>query len=211
MSTGPSAGPRIGVLALQGDVREHARLLEHLGAQVTAVKRPAELAEVDGLVLPGGESTVIDRLARLTGLCGPLREAIAGGLPVLGTCAGLILLAERLRDGGPGQETLGVLDVTVRRNAFGRQTESFETELVVPALEGLGLEGLGPGGPPVRAAFIRAPLIEEIGPAAELLAALPDGRVVAARQGRVLGLAFHPESTGETRFHELFLRVVREG
>jgi 5'-phosphate synthase pdxT subunit len=199
------------VLALQGDVREHARLLERLGAQVTAVKRPAELAEVDGLVLPGGESMVIDRLARLTGLREPLREAIAGGLPVLGTCAGLILLAERLRDGGPGQETFGGLDVTVRRNAFGRQTESFETELVVPALEGLGPDGLGLDGPPARAAFIRAPLIEEIGPSAELLAALPDGRVVAARQGRVLGLAFHPESTGETRFHELFLRVVREG
>jgi 5'-phosphate synthase pdxT subunit len=211
VSTGPSAGPRIGVLALQGDVREHARLLERLGAQVTAVKRPAELAEVDGLVLPGGESMVIDRLARLTGLREPLREAIAGGLPVLGTCAGLILLAERLRDGGPGQETFGGLDVTVRRNAFGRQTESFETELVVPALEGLGPDGLGLDGPPARAAFIRAPLIEEIGPSAELLAALPDGRVVAARQGRVLGLAFHPESTGETRFHELFLRVVREG
>jgi 5'-phosphate synthase pdxT subunit len=211
VSTGPSAGPRIGGLALQGDVREHARLLERLGAQVTAVKRPAELAEVDGLVLPGGESMVIDRLARLTGLREPLREAIAGGLPVLGTCAGLILLAERLRDGGPGQETFGGLDVTVRRNAFGRQTESFETELVVPALEGLGPDGLGLDGPPARAAFIRAPLIEEIGPSAELLAALPDGRVVAARQGRVLGLAFHPESTGETRFHELFLRVVREG
>ena len=201
-----AAGPRIGVLALQGDVREHSRMLEHLGAQVMTVRRPADLAEVDGLVLPGGESTVIDRLAGLTGLRVPLREAIAGGLPVLGTCAGLILLAARLRDGGPGQETFGGLDVTVRRNAFGRQTESFETDLVVPALERPGADG-----PPVRAAFIRAPLIEEIGPAAELLAALPDGRAVAARQGRVLGLAFHPESTGETRFHELFLRVVAEG
>ncbi len=202
----PAAGPRIGVLALQGDVREHSRMLARLGAQVTAVRRPADLAAVDGLVLPGGESTVIDRLARLTGLREPLREAIADGLPVLGTCAGLILLAERLRDGGPGQETLGGLDVTVRRNAFGRQTESFETDLVVPALEGPGTDE-----PPVRAAFIRAPLIQEIGPAAELLAALPDGRAVAARQGRALGLAFHPESTGETRFHELFLQVVREG
>ena len=201
-----AAGPRIGVLALQGDVREHSRMLGHLGAQVMTVRRPAELAEVDGLVLPGGESTVIDRLAGLTGLRDPLREAIAGGLPVLGTCAGLILLAARLRDGGPGQETFGGLDVTVRRNAFGRQTESFETDLVVPALERPGADG-----PPVRAAFIRAPLIEEIGPTAELLAALPDGRAVAARQGRVLGLAFHPESTGETRFHELFLRVVAEG
>ena len=205
MSSGPStvtaAAPRIGVLALQGDVREHARMLEQLGAQVSLVRRPAELDEVDGLVLPGGESTVIDRLARLTGLREPLREAIAGGLPVLGTCAGLILLAARLEGGVPGQETFGGLDVTVRRNAFGRQTESFETELVVPALD----------EPPVRAAFIRAPLIEEIGPAAELLAALPDRRAVAARQGRVLGLSFHPESTGETRFHELFLQVVREG
>ena len=205
VSSGPStvtaAAPRIGVLALQGDVREHARMLEQLGAQVSLVRRPAELGEVDGLVLPGGESTVIDRRARLTGLREPLREAIAGGLPVLGTCAGLILLAARLEGGVPGQETFGGLDVTVRRNAFGRQTESFETELVVPALD----------EPPVRAAFIRAPLIEEIGPAAELLAALPDGRAVAARQGRVLGLSFHPESTGETRFHELFLQVVRGG
>lgn len=206
VSGGATSGPRIGVLALQGDVREHARMLEQLGAHVTAVRRPAELAVVDGLVIPGGESTVIDRLARITGLREPLREAIADGLPVLGTCAGLILLAERLRDGGPGQETFGGLDVTVRRNAFGRQTESFETDLVVPALERPGADGA-----PVRAAFIRAPLIEEIGPAAELLAALPDGRAVAARQGRVMGLAFHPESTGETRFHELFLRVVREG
>ncbi|MEJ6544023.1 pyridoxal 5'-phosphate synthase glutaminase subunit PdxT [Brachybacterium paraconglomeratum] len=206
MSGGATSGPRIGVLALQGDVREHARMLEQLGAHVTAVRRPAELAVVDGLVIPGGESTVIDRLARITGLREPLREAIVDGLPVLGTCAGLILLAERLRDGGPGQETFGGLDVTVRRNAFGRQTESFETVLVVPALEGPRADGA-----PVRAAFIRAPLIEEIGPAAELLASLPDGRAVAARQGGVMGLAFHPESTGETRFHELFLRVVREG
>lgn len=212
MSTGGStaprpsaAGPRIGVLALQGDVREHARLLEQLGAQVTLVRTPAELAAVEGLVIPGGESTVIDRLARLTGLQVPLREAIAGGLPVLGTCAGLILLAARIEGAGPGQETFGGLDVTVRRNAFGRQTQSFETELVVT-----GLDVFGTGAPPARAAFIRAPLIEEIGPEAELLAALPDGRAVAARQGRVMGLAFHPESTGETRFHELFLQDVRE-
>jgi 5'-phosphate synthase pdxT subunit len=176
-------------------------MLEGLGARAEPVRRPTELAVLDGLVLPGGESTVIDKLSRAVGLQEPLREAIAGGLPVLGTCAGLILLAERLADGIAGQETFGGLDVTVRRNAFGRQSESFETDLVVPAL----------AGPPVRAAFIRAPLVEEVGPAAEELAALPDGRVVAARQGRVLGLAFHPESTGESRFHELFLQVVREG
>ncbi|MEE1650345.1 pyridoxal 5'-phosphate synthase glutaminase subunit PdxT [Brachybacterium sp. J144] len=195
----PGTGLRIGVLALQGDVREHRRVLTALGAQVETVRRPAELAAVDGLVIPGGESTVIDRLARLSGLHEPLRAAIAGGLPVLGTCAGLIQLAERLRDGGPGQETFGGLDATVRRNAFGRQTESFETDLVVPDLE----------GPPVRAVFIRAPLIEELGPASRAVATLPDGRIVGARQGAVLGLAFHPESAGETRFHELFLESVR--
>lgn len=193
--------PRIGVLALQGDVREHSRMLEQLGARAQPVRRPGELAGLDGLVLPGGESSVIDRLSRAVGLQEPLREAITGGLPVLGTCAGLILLADRLNDAIAGQETFGGLDVTVRRNAFGSQRDSFETELAVPALE----------GPAVRAAFIRAPLVEELGPAARVLAALPDGRVVAARQGRLIGLAFHPESTGETRFHELFLQVVREG
>ena len=201
----PGTAVRIGVLSLQGDVREHVAVLEHLGAETMTVRRPGELAAVDGLVIPGGESTVIDRLARLTGLREPLRDAIAGGLPVLGTCAGLILLAERLRDAGPGQETIGGLDVTVRRNAFGRQAESFETDLVVPALE-----ELGSGGPTVRAVFLRAPLIEEVGPAAEVLATLPDGRVVAARQRNAIGLAFHPESTGENRFHALFLRSVHE-
>ena len=203
-TVGGAAGPRVGVLALQGDVREHSRMLEHLGAQVMTVRRPAELAEVDGLVLPGGESTVQGKLLREEGLFAPLKSAVEGGMPVLATCAGLILLANKI-EGGEAPH-LQTLNVTVRRNAFGRQTESFETDLVVPALERPGADG-----PPVRAAFIRAPLIEEIGPTAELLAALPDGRAVAARQGRVLGLAFHPESTGETRFHELFLRVVAEG
>ena len=193
-----SPGPRIGVLALQGDVREHARVLEHLGARVEAVRRPTELAGLDGLVLPGGESTVMGRLLRLGGLQGPLREVIAEGLPVLGTCAGLILLADRLVDGAAGQQTLGGLDVTVRRNAFGAQRESFETELAVPAL----------GPEPVRAAFIRAPLVEELGDEVSPLVTLPGGRVVGVAQGRVLGIAFHPESTGETRFHELFLAQV---
>lgn len=192
------AGLRIGVLALQGDVREHAQLLEELGTAVSLVRRPTELGAIDALVLPGGESGVMDRLARIVGLREPLREAIAEGLPVLGTCAGLILLAERLLDAAPGQETLGGLDVTVRRNAFGAQIASFETDLEVPAL----------GPPPVRAAFIRAPLIEQVGPGASALAVLADGRVVAAEQGNLLGVAFHPESTGEIRFHRRFLDRV---
>lgn len=193
------AGPRVGVLALQGDVREHARMLESLGASVSLVRRPTELAALDALVLPGGESGVMDRLARTFGLHGPLREAIAGGLPVLGTCAGMILLADRILDGAPGQQTLGGLDVTVRRNAFGSQTESFETELEVPVL----------GPPAVHVAFIRAPLIEELGPEAQAIATLPDGRIVGAEQGSVLGIAFHPEATGEQRFHRRLLERVR--
>lgn len=194
------AGLRIGVLALQGDVREHARLLEELGAAVTLVRRPSELVAVDALVLPGGESGVMDRLARIVGLREPLREAIADGLPVLGTCAGLILLADRLLDGTPGQETLGGLDVTVRRNAFGSQSDSFETDLEIPAL----------GPPAVRTAFIRAPLIEQLGSRALALATLPDGRIVAAEQGMVQGLAFHPEALDEQRFHQRFLERVRD-
>lgn len=153
MSSG-GASPLIGILSLQGDVREHAHVLAVLDAQVTLVRRPTELDGLDGLVLPGGESTAITRLARTVGLLDPLRAAIADGLPVLGTCAGLILLADHLADGAAGQETIGGLDVTVRRNAFGAQIASFETDLEVPAL----------GPPPVRAAFIRAPLIEQVGP-----------------------------------------------
>ncbi|MFL0409815.1 pyridoxal 5'-phosphate synthase glutaminase subunit PdxT [Microbacterium paludicola] len=190
--------PRVGVLALQGDVREHARALDTLGARVTLVRRAAELAEVDGLVLPGGESSVIDKLARAFELQGPIRQAIADGMPVYGTCAGLILLADRIADGIAGQQTFGGLDVTVRRNAFGGQVESFETDLDVAEL----------GGPPVHAAFIRAPLVEELGPAAQPLAALDDGRVVAVEQGALLGTAFHPEVTGDIRFHERFLARV---
>lgn len=190
---------RVGILSLQGDVREHARVLTELGAQVEFVRRPGELVGLDGLVLPGGESTVIDKLSRAFGIQGPLRDVIAGGLPVLGTCAGLILLANRLADGIAGQETFGGLDATVRRNAFGGQVESFETELEVPAL----------GPPTIRAAFIRAPAIEELGPSATALASLPDGPVVAAEQDGLLGIAFHPESTGETRFHQRFLDRIR--
>lgn len=193
-----SKGPRVGVLALQGDVREHAALLESLGAEVTLVRRPAELAAVDGLVIPGGESSVIDKLSRLFGMQEPIRAAIAEGMPVLGTCAGLILLADTVLDAIEGQESFGGLDVVVRRNAFGRQVESFEAELDIPAL----------GSDPVRAAFIRGPVVESVGPSATPLAALPDGRVVAVEQGAILGLSFHPEITGETRFHQRFLDRV---
>ncbi|GAA4189422.1 pyridoxal 5'-phosphate synthase glutaminase subunit PdxT [Microbacterium oryzae] len=194
-----SAAPRVGVLALQGDVREHVAVLEHLGARVTRVRRASELAAVDGLVLPGGESSVIDKLSRVFGLREPLVAALASGLPAYGTCAGLILLADRLEDGIAGQQTLGGLDVTVRRNAFGTQGDSFETALAVPAL----------GDPGVRATFIRAPVVTEVGARATPLAALADGRVVAVEQGALLGSAFHPEVTGEDRFHRRFLDHVR--
>jgi len=190
---------RVGVLAIQGDVREHARVLTELGAEVTLVRRPAELAAVDGLVLPGGESSAIDKLSRAFGMQAPIRAAIAAGMPMYGTCAGLILLADRITDGIVGQETFGGLDVTVKRNAFGGQSESFETNLDVPVL----------GAVPVHAVFIRAPLVEQQGPDVETLAALDDGRVVAVRQGALIGTAFHPEVTGERRFHELFLETVR--
>lgn len=190
---------RVGVLALQGDVREHARVLEALGAEVQLVRRPEELSCVKGLVLPGGESSVIDKLARTFGMRDPVRAAIADGMPVYGTCAGLILLADEITDGIAGQETFGGLDITVRRNAFGAQIDSFETDLAVPLLP----------GPPVHAVFIRAPLVERVGPGVEPVAALSDGRVVAVRCGALLGTAFHPEVTGEHRFHELFLDTVR--
>lgn len=194
-----SARPHVGVLALQGDVREHERVLTILGAEVSRVRRPEELAAVDGLVIPGGESSVIDKLARAFGMRDPIRDAISSGMPVYGTCAGMILLAERIIDGIDGQQTFGGLDITVRRNAFGSQVDSFETDLAVPAL----------GGPPVHAAFIRAPLVEHAGERVERLAELDDGRLVAVRQGALMATAFHPEVTGEHRFHDLFLRSVR--
>lgn len=189
---------RVGVLALQGDVREHTRVLTALGADVTVVRRPDDLASVDGLVLPGGESSVIDKLSRAFGMQQPVRDAIAGGMPVYGTCAGMILLADRIANPIDGQESFGGLDVTVQRNAFGGQVESFETEITVAGFDG-----------PVHAAFIRAPLVVEVGPAARALATLPGGGVVAVRQGNLVATAFHPEVSGETRFHELFLQLVR--
>jgi 5'-phosphate synthase pdxT subunit len=174
-------------------------VLSDLGADVDLVRRPGELAAVEGLVIPGGESSVIDKLSRAFGMQQPIRDAIAAGMPVYGTCAGLILLADRITDGIQGQQTFGGLDVLVRRNAFGSQLDSFETDLVVPAL----------GDPPVHAVFIRAPLVEEVGADVEVLASLDDGRIVAVRRGRLLGTSFHPEVSGEKRFHALFLDTVR--
>lgn len=193
--------PRVGVLALQGDVREHVAVLEALGADVTLVRTPAQLAVVDGLVLPGGESSVIDKLSRLFGVRDPIRARIATGMPVYGTCAGLILLADRILDGLPSQLPFGGLDVDVRRNAFGSQVDSFEAELEVPAL----------GEEPVHATFIRAPAVERAGSGVDVLARV-DGRVVAVEQGALLGTAFHPEVGGELRFHRRFLaHVARAG
>jgi len=194
-----AAGPTVGVLALQGDFREHLAVLAELGAKGVPVRRPSELDAIDGLIIPGGESTVMDKLARSFGLAGPLRERIDEGLPVYGTCAGLILLADRVLDAIDGQRTIGGLDVAVRRNAFGNQLDSFETDLDVDGFE----------GPPVHAAFIRAPVVTTVGERATPIASLEDGRIVAVRQGNLLGTSFHPEITGELRFHRTFLdRVV---
>jgi 5'-phosphate synthase pdxT subunit len=194
------AGNRqVGVLALQGDFREHIAVLRGLGADAVPVRRPEELAQVGGLVIPGGESSVMDKLSRTFGLAQPLKDAIAGGLPVYGTCAGLIMLADRILDGIAGQQSLGGLDVAVRRNAFGSQLDSFETDLDIPAL----------GEEPVHAVFIRAPIVESLGEKATALAAVADGRVVAVEQGNLIGTSFHPEITGETRFHRYFLDKVR--
>lgn len=195
-----AGNPRVGVLALQGDVREHLRALERLGAVAVPVRRPDELASVAGLVLPGGESTVIDKLARSFGLHEPIRQAIAAGLPVYGTCAGLILLADRILDAAAGQRGFGGLDVTVQRNAFGSQLDSFETELSVSGWE----------PPPVRAVFIRAPIVVDVAGDVQVLATLADGRIVAVQQGSVLGTSFHPEVTGDLRFHRLLLDLIQE-
>ena len=194
-----NAPVRVGILALQGGMREHANTCESLGAQVTLVRRPRELAQVEALVLPGGESSMIDKLSRVFDLQKPIQAAIAAGLPVYGTCAGLILLADRICDGIEGQQTFGGLDVTVRRNVFGSQIDSFESDLHAPDL----------GEEPVRAVFIRAPIVAEVGPAARSLATLPAGEVVAVEQGNLLGTSFHPELTGETRFHVRLMDKAR--
>ena len=195
--------PTIGVLALQGDVREHLVTLRALGAEAVSVRRADELGAVDGLVLPGGESTTIVKLADRFGLLEPLRAAVRSGLPVYGSCAGMILLADRILDAPPDQETVGGLDVTVRRNAFGRQVDSFEAELDMAGLD----------GGPVRAVFIRAPWVEKAGADVEVLGRVvggaADGRIVAVRQGNLVATSFHPELTGDRRVHALFVDIVR--
>ncbi|MEU1781931.1 MULTISPECIES: pyridoxal 5'-phosphate synthase glutaminase subunit PdxT [Streptomyces] len=190
--------PTIGVLALQGDVREHLVALASADALARPVRRPEELAEVDGLVIPGGESTTMSKLAVIFGLLEPLRERVRAGMPVYGTCAGMIMLADKLLDGREDQETLGGIDMIVRRNAFGRQNESFEARVEVAGVEGGPVEGV----------FIRAPWVESVGAAVEILA-VHDGHTVAVRQGNVLATSFHPELTGDHRVHELFVEMVR--
>lgn len=193
------SAPILGVLALQGDVREHLAMLRGLGADARPVRRPADLDQIAGLVIPGGESSVIDKLSRAFGLAEPIRDRITAGMPVYGTCAGLILLADRIVDGIGGQQTFGGLDVVVRRNAFGNQNDSFEADIPMPDL----------GEPDVHAVFIRAPVVESTGAGVTVLGALDDGRIVAVEQGNLLGTAFHPEVTGEERFHARFLDTVR--
>lgn len=189
--------PRIGVLALQGDVREHVRALQACGADPAIVRHASELVDLDGLVIPGGESTTMSILAERDGLLEPLRAFRRSGRPCFGSCAGMIFLADRITGGRPDQQTMGGLDVTAQRNAFGRQVDSFETDLLIPAL----------GEEPFRAVFIRAPAIVDVGPQVEVLAAIDD-RVVAVRQGHLLATAFHPELTSDTRVHGYFVGMV---
>jgi 5'-phosphate synthase pdxT subunit len=196
--------PVIGVLALQGDVREHLRALEEAGASATPVRRRTEIEAVDGLVIPGGESTTLWRLATAFELMDPLRKLIAGGLPAFGSCAGMIMLADRLAGGVEGQQTLGGIDVTVRRNAFGRQIDSFEREV---ALRLAGEAGAG-AGESFHAVFIRAPWVERAGPRVSVIGE-DKGRIVAVRQGALLATAFHPELTPDRRIHELFVSMVK--
>jgi 5'-phosphate synthase pdxT subunit len=194
---------RVGVLALQGDVREHQRILGDRGVDTPRVRSAADLARLDGLVIPGGESTTMARLAATLEVLEPLRAAIRGGLPVYGSCAGMILLADDLVGAPTDQVTIGGMHVTVRRNAFGRQVDSFETDLDVPVV----------GPPAMRAVFIRAPWVERVSPEVEVLATVSggpaDGRIVAVQQPPLLATAFHPELTGDPRMHEHFLTLVR--
>jgi pyridoxal 5'-phosphate synthase pdxT subunit len=193
--------PAVGVLALQGDVAEHQRALRDAGARPVPVRRPGELDAVDGLIIPGGESTTMWKLAVIFDLIDPLRKLISGGMPTFGSCAGMIMLATGLVDRASGQETLGAIDMTVRRNAFGRQSDSFESDITLA----------GVAGPKFRAVFIRAPWVEDTGPDVEVLATEPrTGRIVAVRQGPALATAFHPELTPDSRVHQIFVDMVRE-
>src|SRR5450631_4112522 len=203
---------RIGVLAVQGDVREHLDALSILGARAVGVRRVRELDDVDALVIPGGESTTMDKLVRAFDLQEPLRKRIAGGMPVYGSCAGMIMLADRIADARPDQETLGGLDITVRRNAFGRQVDSFEHDLHIPAIAGVTTARQGLPST-FKAVFIRAPWVEQVGEGVEVLATVEAGpaagRVVAIRAGNLLATSFHPEVTGDHRIHEYFTQMVR--
>ena len=194
--------PTIGVLALQGDVREHRVMLERAGAATLAVRRPRELDQIDGIVIPGGESTTMYKLARTFDLYEPLRDAIRAGLPAFGTCAGMIMLADHIEGGIAGQETIGGLDVVVRRNAFGRQVDSFEADLDVTGF-----------ADPFHAMFIRAPWVEKVGQDVEVVARVATGeavgRIVAVRQANLLATSFHPEITGDARIHAMFVDLVR--
>jgi 5'-phosphate synthase pdxT subunit len=202
----------MGVLAVQGDVREHISALSSLGEKVVGVRRPSELDDVDALIIPGGESTTMDKLVRAFDLQEPLRKRIAGGMPVYGSCAGMIMLADRIADARPDQETLGGLDITVRRNAFGRQVDSFEEDLHIPAIATVTTT---PQGHPstFKAIFIRAPWVEEMSASVQVLARVETGpaagRVVAIRAGNLLATSFHPEVTGDHRIHEYFTQMVR--
>ena len=195
--------PRIGVLALQGDVREHESALSAVGAEVMRVRSSIDLASVDALVIPGGESTTMSKLALSNGLMEPLREARRAGMPMYGSCAGMIMLADRVTDARPDQETIGGLDITVRRNAFGRQVDSFETDMEI----------VGVGDEPFHALFIRAPWVESVGPEVEVLGTIETGddagTIVAVRQGPLLATSFHPELTGDHRIHTMFVEIVR--
>jgi 5'-phosphate synthase pdxT subunit len=191
--------PTIGVFALQGDVREHVRALEAVGAKAVAVRRPAELEAVDGLIIPGGESTTMWKLAETFELLEPLRMRIKSGMPAYGSCAGMIMLADRIEGGIEGQQTIGGIDMVVRRNAFGRQVDSFEADI--------DFAGRGE----MRAIFIRAPWVESTGSDVEVLArAEPGDRIVAVRQGPLLATSFHPELTGDVGVHSYFAEMVRE-
>ncbi|WP_028278849.1 pyridoxal 5'-phosphate synthase glutaminase subunit PdxT [Arthrobacter sp. H5] len=226
-----STAARVGVLAVQGDVREHIRVVESLGGIASAVRRHSELDGLDGLIIPGGESTTMDKLTRAFELAEPLRRMIRGGFPVYGSCAGMIMLADAIADpstdrqGNP-QQTLGGLDIVVRRNAFGRQRESFERDVEFAGLPG---RGTNDGGAPVHAVFIRAPWVESVGESVQILAQVEAGdtppaehggaagpephtvaRIVAVRSGNLLATSFHPEVTGEHRIHELFLSMISE-
>ncbi len=189
---------RIGVLAVQGAVREHVRAIADVGADAVEVRLPRDLVDLDALILPGGESTAMRRLIDEYGLREPIAAMARRGAPMLGTCAGMILLAERITDGD--EPVFGLLDVDVRRNGYGRQLDSFEADLDVPAI----------GDQPLHGIFIRAPILAEVGPAVEVLARDPDGNPVAVRQGRVLATSFHPELTDDRRVHRLLLEMVRD-